>query len=68
MSHDVQSAPDIAFFRNIGITLLALTVAVGAISVIGCLKTSETSMLAQSLEGNTTASGASILKVDIIGL
>ena len=68
MSHDAQSAPDIAFLRNIGITLIALTVAVGAISVVGCLKTSEPWMLAQSLDGNTTASDVGILGVDSLGL
>jgi hypothetical protein len=68
MAHDAQSAPDVAFLRNIGIALVAITVAVGAIGVVGCLNTSEPWMLAQSLDGNTTASDAGILKVDFLGL
>ena len=68
MAHDAQSTPDIAFLRNIGITLLALTVAVGAISVVGCLKTSEPWMLAQSLDINTTARADGILSLDSLGL
>jgi hypothetical protein len=55
MSYDPQSAPDMVFFRNTGIALLALTVAVGAISVVGALKTSEPLVLAQSVGGDAAA-------------
>ena len=53
--YDAQSAPDIAFFRNTGIALLALTVAVGAVSVIVALKTSEPPVVAQSVDGDAPA-------------
>jgi hypothetical protein len=43
-----QSAPDVVFLRNTGFALLAFTLAAGAISVVGVLKTSETSIMAQS--------------------
>jgi hypothetical protein len=68
MTHHAQSAPDIAFLRNIGIALLGLTVAVGAISVVGCLKAGEPWMVAQSLDGNITASDVGILSVDHLWL
>ena len=55
MSHDAQSAPDIVFLRNIGMALLALTVATGAICVVGSLKYSEPLVLAQSVDDNATA-------------
>jgi len=48
MSNDTQSAPNIAFFRNIGMTLLTPTVAAGAFGVAGCLVTSEPLVLVQS--------------------
>ena len=57
MSHDSQAAPDIVFLRNIGIALVALTVATGTVSVVGCLKTSEPLLLAQSMDGNAAAVG-----------
>ena len=53
--YDAQSAPDIAFLRNTGIALLALTVAVGAISVVLALKTSEPLVLVQSVGGDAPA-------------
>jgi hypothetical protein len=46
--YDPQSAPDVVFLRNTGFALLALTVVVGAISVVGVLKTSEPLIMAQS--------------------
>ena len=52
---DPQSAPDMVFFRNTGIALLALTVAAGAISVVGVLKTSEPLTMAQSAESAAPA-------------
>lgn len=64
MTHNAQSAPDIAFLRNIGMTLLALTFAVGAISVVGCMNADEPLMVAQSPDGNKTASNVGILSVD----
>jgi hypothetical protein len=45
------------FLRNTGIALLALTVAVGAISMVGALKTSEPLVLAQSVDGDAAATG-----------
>ena len=68
MSHDAQSAPDIAFLRNIAITLLALTVVVGAIGVTGSLVTSDPFVLNQSLNGNTAARDTGIPNVDGLGL
>ena len=68
MSPDAQSAPDIAFLRNVAITLLALTVVVGAIGVTGSLVTSDPFVLDQSLDGNTTAGDTGIPKVDSLGL
>ncbi len=64
MTQDSQSTPDIAFFQIIGMTLLALTFAVGAITIVGSMKVSEPSMLAQSLVGHTTPSDGGILSVD----
>ena len=61
MSHDPQSAPDIVFLRNIGIALVALTVAAGTISVVEGLKTSEPVLLAQSMDVNAVTV-SSILK------
>ena len=46
--YDTQSAPDVVYLRNTGIALLALTLAAGAISVVGALKTGESLILAQS--------------------
>ena len=60
MSHEAQSTPDIAFLRNIGMALLALTVAVGTISVVGSLKTSEPLELPQSVEGNAVATNLEV--------
>jgi hypothetical protein len=50
MPYDPQSAPDVVYLRNTGFALLALTVAVGAISVVGVLKTSEPLIMTQSAE------------------
>jgi hypothetical protein len=58
MPYDPQSGPDIVFLRNTGIALLALTLAVGAISVVGSLKTRELVepvVLAQSVDGGSPA-------------
>ena len=68
MYHDPQSAPDVTFLRNIAITLLALTVVVGAIGVTGSLVTSDPFVLDQSLDGNTTARDTGIPNVDSLGL
>ena len=62
MSHDVQSAPDIAFLRNIAISLLALTIAVGVICVVGSLKSNEPLVLAQSVDGNAAATGLILMQ------
>jgi hypothetical protein len=43
------------FLRNTGIALLALTVAAGAISVVGALKAIEPVVLTQSVESDTPA-------------
>ena len=51
MPDDQQLLPDIAFFRNAGIALLALTVALGTISVVGSLKATAPFMLVQSVDG-----------------
>ena len=59
MSHEVQSKPDNAFLRNIGLVLFALTVAVGAISVVGSLETSE--RLNISVEGNIAATNVELV-------
>ena len=63
MSHDAQSAPDIVFLRNIGIVLMALTVATGAICVVGGLKYSEPLVLAQSVGDNAAATDLMLIKV-----
>ena len=68
MYHDPQSAPDVTFLRNIAITLLAMTVVVGAIGVTGSLVTSDPFLLDQSLDGNTTARDTGIPNVDSLGL
>jgi len=62
MSHDAQSVPDIAFLRNIGMALLALTVATGTICVVGILKYSEPLVLAQSVDGNAAATDLMLFK------
>ena len=62
MSHDAQSAPDIVFLRNIGIVLMALTVATGAICVVGGLKYSEPLVLAQSVNDNAAATDLMLIK------
>lgn len=46
--YDAQSAPDVVYLRNTGFALLALTLAAGAISVVGALKTGESLIMAQS--------------------
>ena len=46
-----QLVPDIVFLRNAGIALLALTVALGAISVVGSLEATAPLKLAQSVDG-----------------
>ncbi len=67
MSHDAQSAPDIIFLRNIGIVLMALTVATGAICVVGSIKYSEPLVLAQSVDGNAAATDLMLIKPRLIG-
>ena len=62
MSHDAQSAPDILFLRNIGIALIALTVATGSICVVGSLKSSESLVLAQSVDDNASATDLILIK------
>jgi hypothetical protein len=62
MSYDPQPAPDIAYLRRIGIALLALTIAVGGITVAGCLATSEPMTLAQSVYGNSAATGLALMQ------
>jgi hypothetical protein len=64
MPCDPQSAPDIVFLRNTGIALLALTVAVGAISIVGALKTSKPLMLAQSAEGAVPAADLLLQQIE----
>ena len=56
-SFDPQSGSDLVFLRNTGITLVALTLAVGAISVVGSLKTSNPVVLAQSVDVSSSAAG-----------
>jgi hypothetical protein len=67
MSHDAQSAPDIVFLRNIGIALLALTVATGTICVVGILKYGEPLVLAQSVDGNAATADLTLIKPRLIG-
>lgn len=57
MSHDAQSAPDIVFLRNIGIALVALAVATGAICVVGGLKSGEPWVPPQFVDDNAAATG-----------
>ena len=57
MSYDPQSAPDIVFLRKTGIALVVLTLAVGAISVVGTLKTNEPVVLAHSVDVGSSAAG-----------
>ena len=64
MSYDLRSAPDIVFLRNTGMALLALTVAAGAISVVGALKTSEPLVLAQSVDADAPATGLMLQKME----
>ena len=49
MPQDPQLAPDVDFLRNTGFALFALTVAAGAIAVVGSLKMVQPSALAQSI-------------------
>jgi hypothetical protein len=51
MPDDSQLVPHIVFFRNAGITLLALAVALGAFSVVGSLKATSPMKLAQAVDG-----------------
>ena len=62
MSDDTQSAPDTAFLRTIGITLLTLAVATGAISIVGCLATTEISISAQLPESNGAIAGSILIQ------
>ena len=61
---DPQSEPDVVFLRNIGFALLVLTVATGAISVVGVLKTSEPLILAQSAKSAVPAAGSLLLQIE----
>jgi hypothetical protein len=67
MSHDAQSAPDIVFLRNIGIALMALTIATGAICVVGSLQYNEPLVLAQSVDGNAATTDLMLIKPRLIG-
>jgi hypothetical protein len=65
MPYDPQSVPDVVYLRNTGFALLALTVAVGAISVVGVLKTSQPLIIAQSAESAVPAALAeSVMPAD----
>ena len=48
MSSDAQLLPDVGFLRNIGIVLVALSLAAGAISAVGCFLVSGKGVFAQS--------------------
>ena len=62
--YDPQSAPDVVYLRNTGFALLALTVAAGAISVAGVLKTSEPLIMAQSAERAAPAADSLLLQIE----
>ncbi len=62
--YDPQSAPDVAFLRNTGFALLAFTLAVGAISVVGVLKTSETLIMAESAESAAPAANSLLQQIE----
>jgi hypothetical protein len=49
MPYEPQLAPDLVFLRNPGIALLALTIAVGGITIFGFLKVNDPLPLTQSV-------------------
>ena len=62
--YDTQSAPDVVYLRNTGIALLALTLAAGAISVVGALKTGESLILAQSAASAALAADSLLQQIE----
>lgn len=62
--YDPQLAPDIGFLRNTGIALLALTVAVGAISVAGALNAGEPLVLAQTVDGGAPVTDLMLQQIE----
>ena len=62
--YDTQSAPDVVYLRNTGIALLALTLAAGAISVVGALKTGESLILAQSAASAAPAADSLLQQIE----
>ena len=65
MPQDPQSAPDVDFLRNTGIALFALTVAAGAIAVVGSLKTVEPTVLAQSVGAFAQSNDSALAPVEV---
>ena len=61
---NLQSGPDRVFLRNLGIGLLALTVAAGAISVAGALKTNAPQVLAQSVDADAPATALMLQQME----
>ena len=47
--------PDVVFLRNIGLALLAATIAVGSIGVAGSLNSKEPQVMAGAIVGETLA-------------
>ena len=62
--YDTQSAPDVVYLRNTGFALLALTLAAGAISVVGALKTSQPLAMAQSAESAAPAADSLLQQIE----
>ena len=66
MPQDPQSAPDVGFLRNTGIALFALTLAVGAIAVVGSLKTVRPSVSTQSIGAAAQSNDFALAPVELI--
>ena len=62
--YDAQSAPDVVYLRNTGFALLALTLAAGAISVVGALKTGESLIMAQSAASSVPAADSLLQQLE----
>jgi hypothetical protein len=64
MSPEHELAPDIGFLRNTGIALIALTAAVGAITIFGSLKVNDSLVLSQSVDVGPPTMGPILRQIE----
>ena len=64
MPYEPQLAPDLVFLRNTGIALLALTIAVGGITIFGSLKVNDPLVLAQSVDVGPPTTGLILKQIE----